>query len=171
MDRDEQCRQLQLPVLHHQVEQRVRFRVIGDPDVLQEKKKGVVNYKDLLYESHYLNICFCQIWSIRVWICPCLKDLFETLWTLNGISLFRLAFLFYSCVSYLLNFLSFSCIPLLCTFVFHLCPTILAPLVQLVSVLPSPLCQSGCPLSSHLVSCFVLALFLKFFVFGYQSSS
>lgn len=36
MDGDEQRRELQLPVLHHQVEQGVRFGVVGDPDVLQK---------------------------------------------------------------------------------------------------------------------------------------
>jgi len=43
VDGDEQCGELQLPVLHHQVEQGVWFGVVGDPDVLQkgEKREGV----------------------------------------------------------------------------------------------------------------------------------
>ena len=39
VDRDEQRGQLQLPVLHHQVEQVVWFGVIGNPDVLQEEEE------------------------------------------------------------------------------------------------------------------------------------
>ncbi len=38
MDGDEQRGKLQLPVFHHQVEQMVWFRVIGDPDILQEEQ-------------------------------------------------------------------------------------------------------------------------------------
>lgn len=39
MDRDEQGGQLQLPVLHHQMQQVVGLGVIGNPDVLENKNK------------------------------------------------------------------------------------------------------------------------------------
>lgn len=44
--RDEQGRQLQLPILHHQMQEVVRFGVIGDSDILGKKREenSIVTY-------------------------------------------------------------------------------------------------------------------------------
>lgn len=42
--RDEQGGQLQLPVLHHQMQEVVRFGVVGDSDVLKKREKYVVTF-------------------------------------------------------------------------------------------------------------------------------
>lgn len=66
VDGDEQRGELQLPVLHHQVEQVVRFRVIGDPDVLKEaeevsrggrKRRFVVARKTNVITRTCMSVC------------------------------------------------------------------------------------------------------------------
>ena len=60
VDGDEQSGKLQLPVLHHQVEQRVRLGVVGNPDVLRtqtQKHRLLLQYRAmLLYSTVY---CMC----------------------------------------------------------------------------------------------------------------
>lgn len=50
---DEQSGQLQLPVLHHQVEQVVWFGVIGNPDVLQEEEEQEEQEEEKLLLMHW----------------------------------------------------------------------------------------------------------------------
>lgn len=62
--RDEQGGQLQLPVLHHQMQQVVRFGLIGDANILEREKKGEVSQCCDLYpikpDSHFAlsSTCF-----------------------------------------------------------------------------------------------------------------
>lgn len=50
---DEQGGQLQLPVLHHQMQEVVRLGVIGDPNILERKRKA--RYCDLFQTT--LSLC------------------------------------------------------------------------------------------------------------------
>lgn len=56
MDGDEQCGKLQLPVLHHEMEQMVWFGVIGDSDVLQEEEEDGEEEEDD-EEQLLVNLC------------------------------------------------------------------------------------------------------------------